>query len=265
VSRAPAPDHYSYTHYADPATARTFDDRRFGGPIGEMVASTQARVLATFIGRIEQRNILDVGTGTGRAALQLAADGANVTAVDASEAMLAIARQRAEAGAVSITFRRGDAHALDFPDRSFDVAVSLRVLMHTPDWRRSVAELCRVADELVVVDYPSATSAALFESLYRRAVYAAGSRTEPYQVFTDRAIADAFGRCGFRIRSRHRQFVLPIAVHKAMGSRRLTERVETALDRAGLLNLVGSPVTVVAERGIGVSAKRGSAVRCASS
>ena len=31
-------DHYSYTVYADPETARTFDDRRFGGPIGELVA-----------------------------------------------------------------------------------------------------------------------------------------------------------------------------------------------------------------------------------
>ena len=38
----------------------------------------------------------------------------------------------------------GDAHALDFPDRSFDVVVSLRVLMHTPNWRRCLAELCRV-------------------------------------------------------------------------------------------------------------------------
>jgi hypothetical protein len=45
VSRRPAGDHYSYAVYADPATAQTFDDRRFGGPIGELVAGTQARVL----------------------------------------------------------------------------------------------------------------------------------------------------------------------------------------------------------------------------
>ena len=28
-------NHYSYTTYADPETARTFDARRFGGPIGD--------------------------------------------------------------------------------------------------------------------------------------------------------------------------------------------------------------------------------------
>ena len=38
VTRATSRDHYSYTVYADPATARTFDERRFGGPIGELVA-----------------------------------------------------------------------------------------------------------------------------------------------------------------------------------------------------------------------------------
>ena len=63
------PDHYSYTVYADPATARTFDRRRFGGPIGQLIAEEQGRVLANFVGRIKDRQILDVGTGTGRAAL----------------------------------------------------------------------------------------------------------------------------------------------------------------------------------------------------
>jgi SAM-dependent methyltransferase len=246
--RRPRDDHYSYTVYADPKTARTFDDRRFGGPIGELVAGTQARVLTNMVGRINERPILDVGTGTGRAALLFARGGARVTAVDASEEMLAIARQRAVDQGVTVKFLRGDAHDLDFADRSFDVSVSLRVLMHTPKWRRCIAELCRVTDRLVIVDYPSATSFALAESLSRRAMHAAGMRTEPYQVFTHRTIVDAFARCGFSVRSVHRQFVLPIALHKALGSRKLTLATERLLDRAHLLEHFGSPVTLVAER-----------------
>lgn len=241
-------DHYSYTVYADGDTARTFDDRRFGGPIGEMVAGTQARVLTNMVGRIKDREILDVGTGTGRAALLFARGGARVTAVDASEAMLAIARQRAAAQMVDVRFQVGDAHALDFKERSFDAVVCLRVLMHSPKWRRCIAELCRVADRLVIVDYPSMMSAALLESMARRVAHAAGVRTEPYQVFTQATIADAFERCGFRIRSVHRQFVLPIALHKAIGSRRFTDSSERILDRLGLLKTLGSPVTLVAER-----------------
>jgi SAM-dependent methyltransferase len=240
--------HYSYSAYANPEMARTFDEKRFGGPIGELVAGTQARVLANMIGRIHQRDILDVGTGTGRAALLFARGGAHVTAVDASEEMLAVARQRAAEQGVKVHFQVGDVHALGFPDRSFDAVVCLRVLMHTPDWRRSIAELCRVAERLVVVDYPSARSVAMLEAAARRLAHAAGSRTEPYRVLSQRAVAEAFDRNGFRIRSVHRQFVLPIALHKTIGSRRFTLWSEKLLDRAGLLKPFGSPVTLVAER-----------------
>ena len=240
--------HYSYTVYADPATARTFDDRRFGGPIGEMIAGEQARVLANFVGRIDGRTILDVGTGTGRAALLFARGGAKVTALDASEEMLAVARQRAAEQSAAVKFVSGDAQALEFPDRSFDVAVSLRVLMHAPRWRACVSELCRVADRLVIVDYPSLSSVAVLESWMRNVLHAIGVRTEAYRVFSDREITNVLTRAGFRVRSIHRQFVLPIAFHKLIGSRRFTSRTEHLLDRAGLLRLFGSPVTLVAER-----------------
>lgn len=245
----PRADHYSYTHYASTETARTFDDRRFGGPIGHLVADSQAKTLSDFVGRIRDRRILDVGTGTGRAALLFARGGARVAAVDASEQMLAVARARAEEqGIRSIRFGVADAHALDLPDRSFDVTCCLRVLMHTPRWRVVIAELCRVADQLVIVDYPSATSVAFMESIARRAVHAVGVRTEPYRVFTHRSIAAAFEQSGFRVRSVHRQFVLPIALHKAIGSRAFTHHTEYALDRLGLLKRFGSPVSLVAER-----------------
>jgi ubiquinone/menaquinone biosynthesis C-methylase UbiE len=240
--------HYSYSAYADPAMARTFDGRRFGGPIGELVAGTQARVLSNMVGRIKDREILDVGTGTGRAALLLARSGARVTAVDASEQMLAIARQRAADQLLKVRFVVGDAHALNFSDRSFDAVVSFRMLMHTPEWRRCLSELCRVAGRLVIIDYPSATSVALFESMARRVLHAAGGKTEPYRVFTRGQISEAFDRNGFRIRSIHRQFVLPITLHKAFRSRRFTLWSEDVLDRVGLLKRFGSPVTLVAER-----------------
>lgn len=241
-------DHYSYTVYADPETARTFDDRRFGGPIGELVAATQARVLANFVGRIQGRPILDVGTGTGRAALLMARGGAKVVGVDASEEMLTVARQRARDQGTAVTFTAGDAHKLEFANRSFDVAMSLRVIMHTPRWTECVAELCRVADQLVILDYPSARSVAWAQSVTRRLVAGVGGATEPYRVFSDAEIAAALEQCGFRVRSVHRLFVLPIAVHKAIGSPRLTLAVEGWLDRIGLLKRLGSPVTLVAER-----------------
>jgi hypothetical protein len=46
----------------------------------------------------------------------------------------------------------------------------------------------------------------------------------------------------------HRQFVLPIAVHKMIGSAPATSRIESVLGAVGLRRLLGSPVTIVAER-----------------
>lgn len=241
-------EHYSYALYADPAMARSFDDCRFGGPIGELVADTQARVVANMIGRLLDRRILDVGTGTGRAALMLARGGARVTAIDASDEMLQVAEQRAVAEGVAIEIMRGDAHDLQFADRTFEIGVCLRVLMHAPGWERCLAELCRVSDRLVIFDYPSAASAAAIQSLARRVKQAARSRTEAYRVFRRPTIERALGRSGFRVRSLHRQFVLPIAFHRLIGSRRFTETSERLLERAGILRLCGSPVTVCAER-----------------
>jgi ubiquinone/menaquinone biosynthesis C-methylase UbiE len=200
------------------------------------------------VGRIQDRRILDVGTGTGRVAILLAHGAAKVTAVDASEEMLAMARQRAADELVKVKFQRGDAHHLDFPDRDFDAVVAFRLLMHTPQWKLCLAEMCRVSDRLVIIDYPSATSFALLESTARRTAQALGLRTEAYRVFTRRAIADALDENGYRIRSIHRQFVLPIAFHKLFRSRSFTLWSEKVLDRVGLLKPFGSPVTLVAER-----------------
>ena len=240
--------HYSYEVYDDPNTAQSFDERRFGGPIGEMLAAEQGRVLSNFVGRIDGRTILDVGTGTGRAALLFACGGAKVTALDASDEMLAVARRRAAEQSSTIDFVRGDAHRLEFRDRAFDVAISLRVLMHTPRWRVCLAELCRVADRLVIIDYPARRSVAVIESNVRRFVHRVGIKTEPYRVFSHREIEREFAAGGFRIRSVHRQFVLPIQLHKGIGSRGFTVRIERLLDRLGLLRVFGSPVTVCAER-----------------
>jgi SAM-dependent methyltransferase len=192
--------------------------------------------------------VLDVGTGTGRAAIALAARGARVTGVDASGEMLAVAERRAKDAGVRVTFTPGDAHDLAFPDRSFDAAICLRVLMHTPDWRRSLGELCRVARERIVFDYPALVSAAALQAAARHAVHAAGGRVEAYRVLADRAVTAALGTNGFRISDSHRQFVLPIALHKRLNSAAATGRIEGALARAGLTRLLGSPVTVVADR-----------------
>ena len=100
----------------------------------------------------------------------------------------------------------------------------------------------------MVFDYPALASAAALQAVARRVALAAGARVEAYRVFSDRSIRAALRSHGFRITGSHRQFVLPIALHKRLNSAPVTTRVERALAAAGLCGLLGSPVTVVAER-----------------
>lgn len=244
----PGRDHYSYAMYADPAMAERFEGMRFSGPIGRLIAGTQEEVIARFLDPLQGRSVLDVGTGTGRGAIALARRGALVTGVDASAEMLEVARRRAAEAGVQVTFSREDAHRLPFDDGAFDAVICLRVLMHTPDWRQSLSELCRVARHRVVFDYPAMASAALLESVARRVAHAAGARVEAYRVFAETSVRAALKANGYRLVDVHRQFVLPIALHKKLGSEAATRRIEGAMARVGLNWLLGSPVTVVAER-----------------
>jgi SAM-dependent methyltransferase len=245
----PSPDsHYSYSIYADRKTADAFDQSRFGGPIGQLVAAAQEQVLVDFAGGLAGISVLDVGTGTGRAALALARRGAEVMGIDPSEEMLRVARSNAERQELTVEFRPGDAHSLPFEDRSFDLVTSLRVLMHTPDWQRCLGELCRVAKRRVIFDFPPLASASALQVILRRLARLVGRRAETYHVISTAAACGILKSHGFRVVRMHRQFVLPIALHKLVGSPRFTEHVEAALAATGLRRLFGSPVTILAER-----------------
>jgi ubiquinone/menaquinone biosynthesis C-methylase UbiE len=86
---------------------------------------------------------LEVGIGTGRN-LGHYPPGVHLIGVDLSEAMLAIARQRAVELGRDVELHVGDAQALGFPAASFDTVVVTLSLCSIPDDRRAVAEINRV-------------------------------------------------------------------------------------------------------------------------
>jgi 2-polyprenyl-3-methyl-5-hydroxy-6-metoxy-1,4-benzoquinol methylase len=90
--------------------------------------------------------VLEIGCGAGLLAVDLAQRGFVVDCIDASEAMIQLAREQAlQAGAADrITAAVCDAHALEFADARFALVVSLGVLpfLHTPE--RAIAEMARV-------------------------------------------------------------------------------------------------------------------------
>jgi SAM-dependent methyltransferase len=87
---------------------------------------------------------LDIATGTGGVALRAARAGADVMALDFTEALLEQARDKAEAESLEIEFVHGDAQSLPFADASFDIVTSSFGIIFPPDREAVARELARV-------------------------------------------------------------------------------------------------------------------------
>jgi ubiquinone/menaquinone biosynthesis C-methylase UbiE len=92
----------------------------------------------------EPLDALDVGCATGFLALHLAELGHRVTAVDAAEAMLTVARAKASQAGLAIDFRLADAAELPFAPASFDLVIERHVLWTLPDPPAALAAWARV-------------------------------------------------------------------------------------------------------------------------
>jgi ubiquinone/menaquinone biosynthesis C-methylase UbiE len=88
--------------------------------------------------------VLDIGTGTGNAAIALGGYGCEVIGIDPSKNLLEIAKKRAKAEAVNVTFQSASAEDLPFEDEAFDAVISTFTLGHTQDENKTIQEMMRV-------------------------------------------------------------------------------------------------------------------------
>jgi ubiquinone/menaquinone biosynthesis C-methylase UbiE len=101
-------------------------------------------------GRKETKRLLDIGCGTGELAIRLAKDGFDVTGVDLSENMLAVAQAKAERQHVSLEFFQQNMTELEgFPP--FDCAMifcdSLNYLQNEAEVQQTFARIYELLHE----------------------------------------------------------------------------------------------------------------------
>jgi SAM-dependent methyltransferase len=88
--------------------------------------------------------VVDVGCGTGNAALLAAARGARVTGVDPAARLLQVAREQAAAEKVEADFVAGDAASIPLGDGGADLVMSVFGVIFAPDPAAAAKEMARV-------------------------------------------------------------------------------------------------------------------------
>lgn len=219
---------------------------RFAGAVGRWLLAAQEQAVLRLLDGVPGRRVLDVGGGHGQLVGPLVARGYDVT-VFGSDAACA-ARLGEHLAGPRCRFEAGDLLALPYRDRAFDIVLSVRLLPHVLRWPALVAELCRVADRAVVVDFPTAQSLNVLTPRLFPVKRRLEGNTRPYTLFREVEITDAFAAAGFRPTGRVPQFALPMVLHRTLRAPAVSAAAEAVCRGVGLTSRYGSPVVVRMER-----------------
>jgi len=129
----------------------------FEMPLGKAMDDLQKALIYHLARPQPGESALDMGTGTGHYACDLASRGLRVVGYDSSEAMLRVARAKDS----PVIWQRGEAEVLPFTDNSFDLVLSVTTLEFVDDPARALSEMFRVVAPggRLVVAVLNATSA----------------------------------------------------------------------------------------------------------
>jgi SAM-dependent methyltransferase len=164
------------------------------------------------------KRVLEIGFGAGFDAFSFARNGADYSGVDLTPENLERAERHMSFVGESGEFVHGDALALPFKDRSFDVVYSFGVLHHVPDLSGALMEAHRVlrpGGQLWIAMY-NRNSVFYLNMLFdhfrlgnwrhesiterRGRVEATTAGVSPHvDVYTRRQLSDAAGRAGFKV------------------------------------------------------------------
>jgi SAM-dependent methyltransferase len=120
-------------HYVDPRLVALYDIENLRGADTDFYVNLAAE--------LDARRIVDLGCGTGLLACELATDNRQVIGVDPAPAMLAIARQKADAARVQ--WIEGDASALGTPDADLLIMTGnvAQIFLEDAEWLATLAAI----------------------------------------------------------------------------------------------------------------------------
>lgn len=148
-------------------------------------------------------HVLDVASGTGHVALNLAKHVQHVDAVDIEPNMIAVTQEKVDAKKINnVSLHIQSAYELKFSDEIFDAVVILNSLhvMKTP--HLALNEMKRVIKPASFLFAPTYCHAETKESLENYEKWALKSGHKSYHMFTCETLCDLISSCGFCIKEK---------------------------------------------------------------
>jgi ubiquinone/menaquinone biosynthesis C-methylase UbiE len=152
-----------------PEYFREVDSRIFHPRYMRLTAKPGGKPFSLFVDfdALADKDVLEVGCGSGIAVQLFAEAGANVTAVDLTPWAVATTRSRLDAFGLEADIFEADGEQLPLNDDAFDLVFSWGVIHHSTDMERALSELvrvCRPGGEVVIMVYHRRS---LFYVVYR--------------------------------------------------------------------------------------------------
>ncbi len=219
---------------------------RFSGPAGKYLLSQQQKALLKVFDKAEFKSVLDVGGGHGQLAPIFAERGSQVTIL--SSDLVCYKKIQSLTNKFYIKCVTGDLINLPFPDNSFDLVVSVRLLSHISDWKKLIAEFCRVSKKSVILDYPELKSLNLLTPLLFKVKKKIEGNTRTYHSFSKNMLDTEFNYHNYKISRRECQFILPMFLHRFTNSPSFLQKTEEYCKKIGLTSSFGSPAIIRADK-----------------
>jgi 2-polyprenyl-3-methyl-5-hydroxy-6-metoxy-1,4-benzoquinol methylase len=230
----------TYPETADIETSSEDYAKRFSGKVGAWFLKIQEEATLKMLADAPKSNILDMGGGHGQVTEALLKAGHALTILGSDKAC----KKRVEKwlSPSQCRFITGNLIDLPFPDQSFDIVLSYRLLPHVAQWRKLIAELCRTARKTVMVDYPATRSINAIAPMFFRFKKQLEGNTRPFTCFKENELMEVFDSNHFSRTQRYPEFFLPMVLHRVLKAPQVSQILEQLSRFSGLTRYFGSPV-----------------------
>ena len=231
---------------ADIATSSDEYARRFSGDTGKWLIQVQSNIVREMLNQISVSSALDVGGGHGQLASLYIDQGITPHILGSNQSCSKQIKHLLDDK--KCIFNEGSLDNLPYPAKSFELVSCIRFISHCQNWKHLITELTRVADKYVLIDYPPLISSNIASPLAFHIKKMIEGNTRPFSIFTNHEIIGQFNINNFKLLHKQGQFLLPMALHRLMKNRQISDSIESSKMLEYLRRNFGSPILALFER-----------------